>query len=660
MSNTTESWGSRTGLILAMAGNAVGLGNFLRFPVQAVQNGGGAFIIPYLVSFLLMGIPLLWVEWSMGRFGGRFGDHSTPFILDNMARKRFWKYFGVFGIFTNMGVMAYYTYIESWTLTYTIKSMKGDFLGMNVDGLDNYFDSYVDMGSGFNFPVWALIAFLLTLSINIYILSRGLSGGIEKVAKIAMPLLIGFGAFLAIMSWTTGSTGGGADHSTLVGMNFLWEPDFSTLANPKIWLAAAGQIFFTLSVGMGTIHCYSSYLKKRDDIALNAMSAGWMNGFVEVVLGSAVVIPIAVGYLGLDWVTENAGFMMAFKTMPHLFDQWGNVLAVVAGVAWFGLLFFAGITSSLAMGTPWMGFVKDELGWSKNRSALLLGLVILVMGLPTIFFFEKGVFDEYDYWTGTVSLVVFALAEVILFAWIFGMDKGWKEITDGADMKVPRIYRPIIKYVTPLFIGLILLASMFEPDNDVKSAEFHIEYSDKPIADVWEDSQNWISNHAIELASKAKPDSTWYKLLNTPDGSEPMALIKGAPIVNEDEQKFNLTFHNYLEKIELDNNAFERGKYVSLIEKSLKALEIKYVLEKENFGWADAFNSLGEGFWPWANNSIINQIFHLNTGVQWVNKGQFTDMFYIDMSRYFLLACFLALVYMVKVASNRRKQKALQ
>jgi len=121
MSKNTEGWGSRVGLILAMAGNAVGLGNFLRFPVQAVQNGGGTFIIPYLVSFLLMGIPLLWVEWAMGRYGGRYGDHSTPFILDNITKKRLWKYFGVFGIFTNLGVMAYYTYIESWTLTYTTK-----------------------------------------------------------------------------------------------------------------------------------------------------------------------------------------------------------------------------------------------------------------------------------------------------------------------------------------------------------------------------------------------------------------------------------------------------------------------------------------------------------------------------------------------------------
>ena len=143
MSTNTESWGSRVGLILAMAGNAVGLGNFLRFPVQAVQNGGGTFIIPYLISFLLMGIPLLWVEWGMGRYGGRYGDHSTPFILDNMTKKRLWKYFGVFGIFTNLGVMAYYTYIESWTLTYTIKSIKGDFLGIDLASVGTFFDNYV-------------------------------------------------------------------------------------------------------------------------------------------------------------------------------------------------------------------------------------------------------------------------------------------------------------------------------------------------------------------------------------------------------------------------------------------------------------------------------------------------------------------------------------
>ena len=130
MTAKVESWGSRVGLILAMAGNAVGLGNFLRFPVQAVQNGGGAFIIPYLVCFLLMGIPLLFIEWSSGRFGGKFGNHSTPYILDSMVKGRLLKYIGDFGIFTNIAVVAYYCYIESWTMSYMFHSVMGTFSGM--------------------------------------------------------------------------------------------------------------------------------------------------------------------------------------------------------------------------------------------------------------------------------------------------------------------------------------------------------------------------------------------------------------------------------------------------------------------------------------------------------------------------------------------------
>ena len=116
---TRERWGTRVGLVLAMAGNAVGLGNFLRFPAQAAQNGGGAFLLPYLISFVLMGIPLLWVEWAIGRYGGQFGHHSAPGMFDRMGRYAWLKYVGIFGLFTNLTVAAYYTYLESWTLAYT-------------------------------------------------------------------------------------------------------------------------------------------------------------------------------------------------------------------------------------------------------------------------------------------------------------------------------------------------------------------------------------------------------------------------------------------------------------------------------------------------------------------------------------------------------------
>ena len=475
MSSDNQSWGTRVGLILAMAGNAVGLGNFLRFPVQAVQNGGGTFIIPYLVCFFLMGIPLLWIEWSTGRYGGKNGNHCTPFILNDMGKKRLWKYIGVFGIFTNIAVAAYYTFIESWTLGYVIHSVKQTFTGMDQYQVSSYFGNFVDLNtSTLGIPLEPVILYLICLFINIYILSKGLEGGVEKVAKIGMPLLIAFGAFLAIRGLTLGDSGspaGCADCDAFLGLDFLWKPDFSNLWDAKVWLAAAGQIFFTLSVGMGTIHCYAAYVKPKDDVALNAMAAGWMNGFVEIVLGASIVIPIAVGYLGLDWLKENASFSMAFQTMPYLFGKWGTVLATVAGFMWFGLLFFAGITSSLAMGTPWMGFMQDEFGYSLKKAAWSFGLITLIMGLPTVIFFNQGVFDQYDYWAGTVVLVVFALAESILFGWVFGITKGWNEINDGADIKLPKIYKPILKYITPTMLIIIFMGSLILPqDGDWEKA----------------------------------------------------------------------------------------------------------------------------------------------------------------------------------------------
>ena len=236
-------------------------------------------------------------------------------------------------------------------------------------------------------------------------------------------------------------------------------------------MAAAGQIFFTLSVGMGTVHCYAAYVRSKDDIALNSLASGFTNEFVEIVLGSMIVVPIAAGYLGLDWVKENAGFGMAFQTMPFLFEKWGPFLSAIAGVMWFGLLFFAGITSSLAMGTPWMGFMRDEFGWGRVKGAVSFGVIVLILGLPTVFFYEHGVFEEYDYWAGTVSLVVFAFVEVLLFSWIFGVHKGWAELKTGADIRLPGFYKYIIKYVTPVMLFVVFTGSLFTPEgNDWQAA----------------------------------------------------------------------------------------------------------------------------------------------------------------------------------------------
>ncbi|MGE5317918.1 MAG: sodium:calcium symporter, partial [Chloroflexota bacterium] len=415
-------------------------------------------------------IPLLFIEWTSGRYGGKFGHHSTPFIMNSLNKRWLWRYVGVFGIFANIAIAAYYCYMESWTMSYMLHSGMGTFDSMNQHQVANFFSDYLDITiSTTGIPYEAIVMFVLCLALNTYILSKGLMGGVEKVAKIGVPLLILFGIFLAIKGITLKAGHSGAINSGTVGLNFLWTPDYSSLANPKVWLAAAGQIFFTLSVGMGSIQCYASYMKKHEDVALNAMSAGWMNEFVEVVLGSAIIIPISIGYLGIDKVVELTnigGLGLGFRTMPYLFEQWGTVLSAVSGVAFFGMLFFAGITSSLAMGTPGMSFLMDEFNWTRKNSALSFGVVTLILGLPTIIFFNEGVFDEYDYWAGTVSLFVFAMFEAILFAWVFGMDKGWKELMTGADIKIPIVYKYILKFITPVVLIIVFLGALLRPVND--------------------------------------------------------------------------------------------------------------------------------------------------------------------------------------------------
>ena len=468
----TERWGSRVGLVLAMAGNAVGLGNFLRFPAQAAANGGGAFLIPYLVSFLLMGIPLLWIEWAIGRHGGKYGHHSAPGMLDRLGKHRWLKYLGVFGIFTNLTVAAYYCYIESWTLAYVFHSVVGTF---STTDPKTFFPAYLGVHetSLFAVPMEALFWFLLTLALNVWILSKGLAKGIELAAKIGMPLLILFGIVLAVRGLTLGTSDPGVVQSPLEGLNFVWAPNFDGLGNPSVWLAAAGQIFFTLSVGMGSIQCYASYVRENDDIALNGASAGWMNEFVEVILGGSILIPIATAYLGLAAVQSatagGSGFGLGFLTLPTLFNNWGW-FAPFAGAMWFGLLFFAGITSSLAMGQPVMAFLEDEFKLPRAKSALAFGASTLALGFFCVWLYPGGAFDEFDYWTGTFSLVVFALGEAVIFAYIFGMKKGWEEITRGADMVVPRAFRFVIQWVTPVFLIVIFTTSLVKPAGDWSAA----------------------------------------------------------------------------------------------------------------------------------------------------------------------------------------------
>jgi NSS family neurotransmitter:Na+ symporter len=463
-----ERWASRMGLVLAMAGNAVGLGNFLRFPAQAAKNGGGAFLVPYLVALLVMGLPLIWVEWTMGRYGGQLGHHSTPGIFQSMGRHPMWKYLGVFGLWTNLIIAAYYLYIETWTMAFAGYSLIGGFGKPGESG--KKFHEYIT-GEMENEIIAisgvGLALFFICIAINIFILSRGLAKGIEIVSKIGMPLLIFFGMILAIRGlMISPETDEKAVSSPLVGLNFVWEPKYDKLTSPSVWLAAAGQIFFTLSVGMGSAHCYASYLREQDDVTLTGATASWTNEFCEVILGGSILLPIAVAYQGLAAVqaqtAELSGLELGFHVFPMLFQNWG-AFAPLAGFMWFALLFFAAITSSLAMGQPVMAFLQADFGLNRRASALVFGAMLLPLAAAVACFHSSIFFTEFDYWVGSFALVVMALIESILFAWVFGMDRGWAEMLKGADLQVPRVFYYILKYITPVFLMLILVGYVFQP-----------------------------------------------------------------------------------------------------------------------------------------------------------------------------------------------------
>ncbi|MEA3489856.1 MAG: sodium-dependent transporter [Candidatus Omnitrophota bacterium] len=463
-----DTWGSRLGIIMAVAGSAVGLGNFLRFPVQAAKNGGGAFMIPYFVALLLVGIPLMWVEWSIGRYGGGFEHSTAPGVFHSLWKKnRFIKYFGVIGIFGPLVIMVYYTYIESWTLAYSFFSLTQKYSGiLEQSSMQAFLRGFqgLEKNQYFSSIAPAYVFFLITFMINMVVLNYGIRGGIERFCRFAMPTLFIFATILAVRVLTLGAPDlSRPDWNISNGLGYLWNPDLSQLKSAKVWLAATGQIFFTLSVGIGVILTYASYLKKGDDVTLSGLTAVSMNEIAEVILGASIIIPAAFVFFGpmsMGRIANSGAFDLGFVTMPVIFGR--MPFSGVFGFLWFGLLFLAGVTSSVSLAQPAIAFLEDEFNISRKRSVLFFGVVTFILCNGAIFFLGKGVVNDLDFWGGTFCLVLFATIEVILFGWVFGINKAWEEAHHGADMRIPGIYKYIIKYVTPIFLLVILGAWFFQ------------------------------------------------------------------------------------------------------------------------------------------------------------------------------------------------------
>jgi len=456
-----EQWGSRIGLILAVAGNAIGLGNFLRFPVKAAANGGGAFMIPYFVAFILLGIPMMWVEWTIGRMGGVKGHGTTPGMFHVMWKKAPSKYLGALGIVIPFVIVIYYNFIESWCLGFSWFSVTGKYFGQaNRDAMGRFLRGFQGVESNEFFSSLApiLIFWGITLALNFYFLYKGISKGIEVLAKYGMPLLFIFGIILVVRVLTLGTPDPSQPElNVATGMGYFWNPDLSRLGSATVWLVAAGQIFFTLSLGMGIINTYASYVREKQDITLNGITTSSINEFSEVILGGTIAIPAAVIFFGLaetQIIANEGAFNLGFQALPVIFQK--IPVGQIFGGMFFFLLFIAGITSSVAMTQPAIAFLEDEFKWKREKAVKVVFSVLVTMTACVIAFFKFGFLDELDFWAGTFGLVVFAAMEVILFSWVFKMKKGWEEMHKGADLRVPRVFKFIITYITPVYLLVLL------------------------------------------------------------------------------------------------------------------------------------------------------------------------------------------------------------
>ncbi|MDA8744467.1 sodium-dependent transporter [Rubripirellula amarantea] len=462
-----EQWGSRIGVILAVAGSAVGLGNFLRFPGQAAQNGGGAFLLPYFISLLVLGIPLCWAEWTMGRFSGVRGFHSAPGVFSIACRNAKARYLSVFALLIPLVIYMYYIVIEAWCLGYAWNYATGNLmLGADPDAYTGFFNDFVGAEQdGYTFgPGIKLLGFIaITFLVNFVLIYRGVSKGIETFCKFAIPLMTICAICVLCRVLTL------PRDQVMAGLGFMWNPKPEALLNSQTWLAASSQIFFSLSVGFGVIINYSSYLSKKDDVVLSGLTACSMNEFFEVCLGGMITIPAAFIFLGVSAASFTT-FGLGFNALPNVFAQ--MPAGQLFGFLWFFMLFLAAITSSLSMLQPVIAFLEEGFGLERRASASILGIIAL-SGTMFVVYFSAGLtaLDTFDFWVGTFLIFVLAMVQAVIYGWVFGIKRGAYESSIGAYIKIPTPVHYLLKYIVPVYLGVIFIAFIYQSVFDSVNAE---------------------------------------------------------------------------------------------------------------------------------------------------------------------------------------------
>ncbi|BAD85621.1 sodium-dependent transporter, SNF family [Thermococcus kodakarensis KOD1] len=468
-----DQWATKLGLILAMAGNAVGLGNFVRFPTQVAQNGGGAFMVPYFIALFFLGIPVMWVEWVAGRYGGKYGHGTLGPTYYLMARESlkprsaFW-----FGVISGMLAFSltvllnsYYLHLIGWSAAYTYFSAAGSYFGQPTG---EFFSNYLS-NHGQVMLFWGITVILLAIAVG-----QGVSKGIERWVKVMMPLLYVFAILMIIYIFTLGSPVD-PNWSTIDGFRFIWTPNWSYLGDHlwQVMLAATGQIFFTLSLGMSIIQNYASYLGPKDDVALSGIATVSLNEFAEVVLGGSIAIPLATAYApkivppdvlqqgktaALEWIGQKFGLGFSYTSLPNVFVSMGDI-GRLFGALWFLLLWFAGFTSAIAMYNYLVAMLEEDMHIKRSVGTWVIFLVYLIAGLPVIYI--DGYMDQVDAWV-SFQLTLLAFFDIIIAVYLFKPDNFWRELHEGAWIKVPEFYKWVTLYIAPLLL-LIPMIGYFKP-----------------------------------------------------------------------------------------------------------------------------------------------------------------------------------------------------
>ena len=450
MQQSREVWGSKLGFILAAAGSAIGLGNIWKFPYITGENGGASFVLVYLICIAVIGLPVLIAEILIGRTTQR--DPVGAFY--KLSQSKFWGSIGGMGVVAGFLILSFYAIIAGWSMGYIVEAINGKFFKFpEPTASADHFQTLVT-----NLP-WMFGYFFLFMLLTMGIVFSGVQKGIERASKIMMPILF----ILLIILMIRGITLDGA----MKGLDFLWNPDWSKITAGTI-LLALGHAFFTLSLGMGAMLTYGSYMSEKDSIPGAALQIVILDTLIALIAGTAIFTSVFA--VGLD---PSAGPGLIFHTLPGVFTK-------MPGGYFFSILFFisltiAALTSSISLLEVVVSFFVDELNWKRHNAAVVLSIVISAIGIPSLLSFNVladfkifglDFFALVDFIASNILLPLGGLFIAVFVGWIWGFDKVIPNLRKGAEKffdNYPGLsfaWKIFLKYLSPVLIFLVFLYSI--------------------------------------------------------------------------------------------------------------------------------------------------------------------------------------------------------